>query len=250
MSGEILLSVDALSVRFGGISAIDSVSFDVHVGEVVAIVGPNGAGKSTLLSAIMRMVGWNGGDVRIRGQSLAKHSSDQVARSGIALVPEGRQIFADLTVHENLRLGMVARRSREGATEALEEVAQMFPIIHEFRDRPAGLLSGGQQQQLAIARALVADPDLLLLDEPSLGLAPIVIETVFASLDTIRAAGRTIVIVEQRAQRTIAFADRSFVLADGRIRAELGPSDADNTGLLRAAYFGADTSSNHTAGHQ
>ncbi len=249
MSGEALLSVDALSVRFGGIPAVDSVSFDVKSGEVVAIVGPNGAGKSTLLSAIMRMVGWNGGDVTFRGQSLAKRSSDQVARSGVALVPEGRQIFADLTVHENLRLGMVARRSREGAKEALDEVIQMFPIIHEFRDRPAGLLSGGQQQQLAIARALVADPDLLLLDEPSLGLAPIVIETVFASLDTIRAAGRTIVIVEQRAQRTIAFADRSFVLADGRIRAELRPSDANNTDLLRAAYFGADTSPNHTAVH-
>jgi branched-chain amino acid transport system ATP-binding protein len=233
-----LLELSSLHVRYGAVPALHDVSFVVPVGEVVGVVGPNGAGKTTLLSAIMRMIGWS------RGESLAKRSSDQVARLGIALVPEGRQIFADLTVDENLRLGMVARRSRQGLAGDLDHVFELFPVVGDFRDRPAGLLSGGQQQQLAIARALLADPDLLVLDEPSLGLAPAVIDAVFSSLAAVRRSGRTIVIVEQRAQRTIAFADRTYVLAGGRIRAELGPHDADNSELLRAAYFGTDDVTN------
>ncbi|MDP9465196.1 MAG: ABC transporter ATP-binding protein [Actinomycetota bacterium] len=245
MTEPALLELSSLRVRYGAVPALHDVSFAVRAGEVVGVVGPNGAGKSTMLSAIMRVVGWSAGDIRFRGESLARCSSDQVARLGIALVPEGRQIFADLTVDENLRLGMVARRSRDGASDDLGSVFELFPVVGDFRDRPAGLLSGGQQQQLAIARALLADPDLLLLDEPSLGLAPTVIDAVFSSLDAVRRAGRTIVIVEQRAQRTIAFADRTYVLADGRIRAELGPDGADNGELLRAAYFGTDDGSDH-----
>ncbi|MEP7115145.1 MAG: ABC transporter ATP-binding protein, partial [Ilumatobacteraceae bacterium] len=237
-----LLELNGLHVRYGAVPALHDVSLTVRSGEVVGIVGPNGAGKSTMLSAIMRMEGWASGDVAFRGQSLAKRSSDQVARLGIALVPEGRQIFANLTVDENLRLGMVARRTRVGASDDLANVFDLFPVVGEFLHRPAGLLSGGQQQQLAIARALLADPDLLLLDEPSLGLAPTVIDAVFSSLDTIRRAGRTIMIVEQRARRTIGFADRTYVLADGRIRSELDRKDADNNELLRAAYFGAGAS--------
>jgi branched-chain amino acid transport system ATP-binding protein len=235
-----LLELSNLRVRYGAVPALHDVSFAVGAGEVVGVVGPNGAGKTTMLSAIMRMVGWSGGDVRFRGESLARRSPDQVARLGIALVPEGRQIFPDLTVGENLRLGMIARRSRDGVARDLDNVTDLFPVVGDFRDRPAGLLSGGQQQQLAIARALLADPDLLVLDEPSLGLAPPVIDAVFAALAAIRRAGRTIVIVEQRAQRTIAFADRTYVLADGRIRAEVGPEDAANGELLRASYFGVD----------
>jgi branched-chain amino acid transport system ATP-binding protein len=130
----------------------------------------------------------------------------------------------------------------------LDNVFELFPVVGDFRNRPAGLLSGGQQQQLAIARALLADPDLLVLDEPSLGLAPAVIDAVFSSLDRVRRAGRTIVIVEQRAQRTIAFADRTYVLADGRIRAELGPADAGNGELLRASYFGVEGGTNQHHG--
>ena len=240
MTEPALLEVSSLSVRYGAVPALRDVSFAVRAGEVVGVVGPNGAGKTTMLSAIMRMVGWSSGDVRFRGQSLARRSPDQVARLGIGLVPEGRQIFSDLTVGENLRLGMVARRSRNDVQRDLDSVIELFPVVGDFRDRPAGLLSGGQQQQLAIARALLADPDLLVLDEPSLGLAPTVIDVVFAALDSIRRAGRTIVIVEQRAQRTIAFADRTYVLADGRIRAEVGPDDAGNGELLRASYFGVD----------
>ncbi len=238
-----LLSISNLTVRYGSVAALRDITFAVDQGEAVAIVGPNGAGKSTLLAAIMRMVGWAAGDVSWRGQSLTGRRSDQVARGGIALVPEGRQIFADLTVNENLRLGLVARPDRGTSAIAFDEVHRLFPIVEQFSDRPAGLLSGGQQQQLAIARALVADPQLLLLDEPSLGLAPTVIDAVFEALDVVRASGRTILLVEQRAQRAIAFAERTLVLAGGRIRSTIGPGDAANAELLRSAYFGAAESS-------
>jgi branched-chain amino acid transport system ATP-binding protein len=238
-----LLQVSDLTVRYGRVAALRDITFEVNQGEAVAIVGPNGAGKSTLLAAIMRMVGWSSGDVNWQGRSLAGSRSDQVARGGIALVPEGRQIFANLTVRENLRLGLVARPDRSSAAvaAAFDEVHRMFPIINEFSERPAGLMSGGQQQQLAIARALVADPQLLLLDEPSLGLAPTVIDAVFEALDVVRASGRTILLVEQRAQRAIAFADRTLVLAGGQVRSTIGPRDATNAELLRRAYFGAES---------
>lgn len=237
-----LLRVSDLTVRYGRVAALRDITFDVNQGEAVAIVGPNGAGKSTLLAAIMRMVGWSSGDVSWQGKSLANRRSDQVARGGIALVPEGRQIFANLTVNENLRLGLVARPDRSTAAAAFDEVHRLFPIVKEFSERPAGLLSGGQQQQLAVARALVADPQLLLLDEPSLGLAPTVIDAVFEALDVVRASGRTILLVEQRAQRAIKFADRTLVLAGGRVRSTIGPEDAANAELLRSAYFGAGES--------
>jgi branched-chain amino acid transport system ATP-binding protein len=235
---DVLLEVDGLSVNYRSVPALRDVSMSVRRGEVVAVVGPNGAGKSTLLDAVMRLVGYAAGDIRLGGRSLATMQTEDVARSGVALVPEGRQIFADLSVDENLRLGLVARRRKAGLAEMLDHIYTLFPIVHEFRDRASGLLSGGQQQQLAIARALVADPDLLLLDEPSLGLAPTIIDAVFTSLDAVRGQGRTIVLVEQRAQRAIAFADRTYVLADGAIRDELLPADAADTVRLRSAYFG------------
>ncbi len=151
-------------------------------GEIVGLIGPNGAGKSTLLHAIMGLVPARQGEIRLSGTPLLGLSPERVARSGVALVPEGRRIFAGLTVEENLRLGLAARRSREGAEEDIEAVYELFPVVSEFRRRPAGVLSGGQQQQLAIGRALVARPDLLLLDEPSLGLAPKIVDIVFEAL--------------------------------------------------------------------
>ena len=154
------------------------------------------------------------------------------------MVPEGRRIFAELTVEENLRLGLSGRRSKAGADEAVERVQELFPIIRETRRRHAGLLSGGQQQQLAIGRALVADPNVLLLDEPSLGLAPTVVDKVFEALGAIRAQGVTILLVEQRAQRTVAFADRTYVISNGELRLTLGPQDAGDTRRMVEAYFG------------
>jgi branched-chain amino acid transport system ATP-binding protein len=231
------LSIDALDVRYGGVQAVRGLSFDVQPGEIVGLIGANGAGKSSTLHAIMGVAPITGGNVRLGRDSLRGRRPEDIARSGIALVPEGRRIFAELTVEENLRLGLAARRTR-GNTDALfRSVFELFPIVEQFRRRQAGALSGGQQQQLAIARALVAEPDVLLLDEPSLGLAPTVVDVVFAALATIRDRGLAVLLVEQRAQRTVAAADRCHVLANGELRLTLGPEDANDTDAMVAAYF-------------
>ena len=232
------LVVESLDVRYGAVSAVRGLSLEVHAGELVGLIGPNGAGKSSTLHAIMGAAPIAGGDVRLGDRSLVGMRPEDVARSGVALVPEGRRIFGELTVAENLTLGLAGRRSRTGTQAALERVNDLFPVVHEFRARPAGALSGGQQQQLAIARALVAEPDVLLLDEPSLGLAPRIVDSVFETLDTIRAGGHVaVLLVEQRAQRTIALADRSYVIANGELRLTLGPEDAADTDRLVQAYL-------------
>jgi branched-chain amino acid transport system ATP-binding protein len=230
-----VLAVDRLSVRYGAVDAVRSISLEVKPGEIVGLIGPNGAGKSSTLRAIMGAAPIAGGDVRLGGVSLVGRSSEDVARSGVALVPEGRRIFGELTVEENLRLGLAARRDR--ANGALDAAFELFPVLQEFRRRSAGALSGGQQQQLAIARALVAEPDVLMLDEPSLGLAPRVVDVVFETLAGIRERGLAVLLVEQRAQRTVALADRSHVLAHGDLQLTLGPGDAADTERLIAAYM-------------
>jgi len=230
------LTVEKLSVRYGAVEALRGLSLEVRSGEIVGLIGPNGAGKSSTLHAIMGGAPVAGGDIRLDGASLLGRRSEDVARRGIALVPEGRRIFGELTVEENLRLGLAARRSR-GNGSSLAGAYDTFPVLHEFRGRQAGLLSGGQQQQLAIGRALVADPDVLLLDEPSLGLAPKLVDIVFEALTRIRDAGLAVLLVEQRAQRTVALADRSYVLANGELRLTLGPKDAADTDRLVAAYL-------------
>jgi branched-chain amino acid transport system ATP-binding protein len=180
------------------------------------------------------------GDIRLAGRSIRGRRPEQIARDGVALVPEGRRIYAELTVEENLRLGLAARASRSGAAEAVEQVYKLFPVVRESRRRAAGHLSGGQQQQLAIARGLVAEPEVLLLDEPSLGLAPTVVDTVFEALTAIRDQGVSILLVEQRAQRTVALADRTYVVSNGELRMTLTPRDADDTERMVAAYFGSE----------
>jgi branched-chain amino acid transport system ATP-binding protein len=231
------LTLEALDVRYGGVQAVRGLSFEVAPGEIVGLIGANGAGKSSTLHAIMGVAPIVGGDVRLGGVSLRGRRPEDIARSGIALVPEGRRIFAELTVEENLRLGLAARRSRGPADGVLKGVYELFPIVEEFRARTAGALSGGQQQQLAIARALVAEPDVLMLDEPSLGLAPAVVDIVFDALAAIRERGLAVLLVEQRAQRTVAAADRSHVLSNGELRLTLGPESAGDTETLVAAYF-------------
>jgi branched-chain amino acid transport system ATP-binding protein len=233
----VTLRVEGLSVRYGGVQAVRDLSFTVGPGELVGLIGANGAGKSSTLHAIMGVVPPAGGEVSLDGRSLRGRHPEDVARSGIALVPEGRRIFAELSVEENLRLGLAARRSRGDVAAALRSVYELFPIVEEFRRRQAGVLSGGQQQQLAIARALVAEPDVLLLDEPSLGLAPAIVDVVFAALTAIRDRGLAVLLVEQRAQRTVALADRSHVLAKGELRLTLSPKDANDTEALVAAYL-------------
>ena len=178
-----------------------------------------------------------GPNVRVKGTSVVGRRPEDVARRGVALVPEGRRIFADLTVEENLRLGLAGRRTGDGAAADFERVYALFPVIRDSRRRKAGALSGGQQQQLAIARALVADPEVLLLDEPSLGLAPRVVDLVFEVLSSIRDRGLAVLLVEQRAQRTVALADRSHVLSNGELRLTLGPESAGDTEALVSAYL-------------
>jgi branched-chain amino acid transport system ATP-binding protein len=234
---EPLLAVDGLEVRYGAVPAVRELSFDVGRGEIVGLIGPNGAGKTTTLHAIMGVVPIAVGDIRYDGSSLRGRSTEAIARSGVTLVPEGRHIFAGLTVEENLRLGLAGRRRRDGLDRDLAWIYKLFPVVRESRGRSAGTLSGGQQQQLAIARALLADPELLLLDEPSLGLAPRVVEAVFAALGEIRERGVTILLVEQRAQLTAAFADRTHVLANSELRLTIGPGEAFDTERLAAAYL-------------
>ena len=231
-----LLELEDVELRHGSVPAVRGLSLEVRRGEIVGLIGPNGAGKSTTLHAVMGDVPVARGAIRIGGEASARRPPEAVARSGVALVPEGRRVFPSFTVEENLRLGLAARRDGRSA-EALAEAYELFPILGEFRGRPAGALSGGQQQQLAIGRALVAGPDLLLLDEPSLGLAPAVVDAVFDALAAIRERGVTVLLVEQRARRTVAFSDRTYVLANGELRATLGPEDASATDRLVAAYL-------------
>jgi branched-chain amino acid transport system ATP-binding protein len=230
---EPMLELVSIEVRYGAVPAVRGVSFRVAEGEIVGLIGPNGAGKSTTLHAITGLVPAHAGHIRVEGESIVGRPPERIAQSGVSLVPEGRRIYADFTVEENLRLGLAARRGQG----ALGEAYELFPMLREFRRRPAGALSGGQQQQLAIARALVAKPRLLLLDEPSLGLAPTLVAEVFETLARIREQGVTILLVEQRAERTVALADRTYVLANGELRTTLGPADAEDTDKLVAAYL-------------
>ena len=235
MSGS-ALAVEGLTVRHGAVEAVHGLSFEVAPGEIVGLIGPNGAGKSSTLHAVMGLVRPASGSVRLGGVELSGSRPEDVARSGIALVPEGRRIFADLTVEENLRLGLAGRRAGARAG-GLDAVYDLFPVVRETRRRAAGTLSGGQQQQLAIARALVAEPQVLLLDEPSLGLAPKVVDVVFEALTGIRDRGLAVLLVEQRAQRTVALAARTHVIANGRLRLTLTPDDAADTRTMVAAYL-------------
>jgi branched-chain amino acid transport system ATP-binding protein len=234
-----ILEIEGLEVRYGPVPAVRGIDLRVGSGEIVGVIGPNGAGKSSTLNAVMGAVPVHGGEVRLGGVAITGRRPEDIVRAGVALVPEGRHIFGGLTVEDNLNLGLVGRRDRNGHQEDLGWIAGLFPVVEEFRDRPAGALSGGQQQQLAIARALLAGPDVLLLDEPSLGLAPTVVETVWDALREIRERGVTIVLVEQRAQITVALADRTYVLTGGRVGATLTPADAGDRARLVAAYFGS-----------
>ena len=233
-----MLELRNLEIRYGAVPAVRNLSLEVGKGEIVGLIGANGAGKSTTLHAIMSLVPIYSGDIVLDGRSIRGRAPEAVARTGIALVPEGRRIYPQLTVDENLRLGLAGRRAPEGVEGDLVWVRELFPVVVEMRDRPAGTLSGGQQQQLAIARALVASPALLILDEPSLGLAPQIVDLVFQALAAIRERGVTVLLVEQRAQRTVAFADRSYVLANGELVETFSPKDAGDTERLIAAYLG------------
>ena len=235
---DAILELEGLEVAYDGVPAVRDLSLSVARGEIVGLIGPNGAGKSTTLHAVMGLVKAAGGDIRYSGRSIRGRAPEKIAQAGVALVPEGRRIYPQLTVDENLKLGFAAARRRGSRSKVLGEVRELFPVLERYRKRLGGGLSGGEQQQLAIGRALVAEPELILLDEPSLGLAPTVVDAVFAALARIRERGVTTLLVEQRAQRTVALSDRTYVLANGELRATFGPADAAATDRLVAAYFG------------
>jgi branched-chain amino acid transport system ATP-binding protein len=234
---EPLLELVEVEAWYGAVPVVRGVSLSVAAGEIVGLIGPNGAGKTTTLLAIMGAVPHLRGEIRLAGQPITGWAPEKTVTEGVALVPEGRHIYANLTVWENLRLGLAGRAARNGLDADLEWIHSLFPVVEQFRDRQAGALSGGQQQQLAIARALIAAPRVLLLDEPSLGLAPSVIDTVLGALTEIRGRDVAILLVEQRAQLIAGFADRTHVLNNGRIRMSLTPSEAQDTDRMIAAYL-------------
>jgi branched-chain amino acid transport system ATP-binding protein len=212
-----LLEVTDITVQYGKLRAVDGVTINVRESEVVAIIGPNGAGKSTLLAAISGLVAPSSGDVRFSGERITGETPDRIARRGVILVPEGRHIFGTLTVAENLRLGMTSRPDRDAAAGELGPLLDRFPALRTYYDSSSAKLSGGEQQQLAIARALLAKPRLLMLDEPSLGLAPLTVDLVFNALKELGDRGMTILLIEQNAMRAIELADRTYVLRAGRV---------------------------------
>jgi branched-chain amino acid transport system ATP-binding protein len=233
-----VLEVRNLTVRYGRIAAVEQLDLKVCEGELVGLVGPNGAGKSTALSAIVGLVPAASGDITFDGESIVGVSTERIVRRGIGVVLEGRRMFSTLTVGENLLLGRVAARARARSDAALDDVLDRFPILRDAFHDPAGRLSGGEQQQLAIARALLSKPRLLLLDEPSLGLAPVVVDVIFETLAELRRDGVTALLVEQNIRRTIELADRTYVLRSGRVALSGSRADLADIDELEGAYLG------------
>jgi branched-chain amino acid transport system ATP-binding protein len=212
-----LLELEATHVHYGAIHALKGISITVEEGQIVTLVGANGAGKSTTLRAISGLLKPSHGAIRYRGNSIAGRPPHEIVKLGISHVPEGRIVFANLSVADNLDLGAYLRRDRAGIAEDLKRVFRLFPRLEERRRQPSGTLSGGEQQMLAIGRALMARPKLLLMDEPSLGLAPLLVREIFAVIREIRGQGTTIVLVEQNARMALAVADRGYVLETGQV---------------------------------
>jgi branched-chain amino acid transport system ATP-binding protein len=236
-----MLSVRDLHVSYGGIRALKGVSLDVEQGEIVTIIGANGAGKSTLLNTISGFLKPGKGEVSFKGQHLGMKAA-KIVKAGICHVPEGRLIFANLTVEDNLRLGAYLRSDRRKIATDLERVYEIFPRLRERMKQLSGTLSGGEQQMLAMGRALMTDGDLVLLDEPSLGLAPLLVKTVFDIILEFRGLGKTILLVEQNAFKALHIADRAYVLEQGHIVKSGVAKDIAADPAVKAAYLGAKSS--------
>lgn len=232
-----LLEINNVSVAYGGIQALQGVSLHVEEGEIVTIIGANGAGKSSLLNAISSMVPYHEGEITYRGEPLPDQPYNVVAR-GIVQVPEGRQVFANLNVEENLRIGAYLRRDRDGIEQDLEHVYTRFPRLKERRQQYAGSLSGGEQQMLVIGRGLMARPGVLLLDEPSLGLAPLLVAEIFRIVNDINQEGTTLLLVEQNAKKALTVANRAYVLETGKIIREGSGTELLRDPSVQDAYLG------------
>ena len=238
MANPTLLEARHLAIAYGDATAVWDVSLDVDDGEIVSVIGPNGAGKSTLINCVAGLLRWRNGSLRVAGVDLATVPAHHVCRHGIALVPEGRRLFARMSVEENLDMGCYRGEARRARRDSLDRVYALFPILRERRRQFAGSLSGGQQQMVAIGRALMARPRLLLLDEPSLGLAPAVVDQVFETLRVIHAEGVAILLVEQNVARALELADRAYVLEQGRIVGAGTPAALLAQARIQEAYLG------------
>ncbi|MBP3648727.1 MAG: ABC transporter ATP-binding protein [Clostridia bacterium] len=232
-----LLKVDNLHVYYGSIHAIKGVSFEVNEGEIVTLIGANGAGKSTTLNTVAGLLKPRSGSILLHDQSIAGVPADKIVSKGMALCPEGRRVFLQMTVKENLEMGGFTRPANEIA-DSIEDVYQRFPRLKERYKQVAGTLSGGEQQMLAMGRALMSKPKLLMLDEPSMGLAPILVEQIFDIIKELHAAGTTILLVEQNAQMALSVADRAYVLETGTIVKEGPALELLNDDAVKNAYLG------------
>ena len=233
-----ILNVNNINVYYGAIHAIKGISFKVEEGEIVTLIGANGAGKSTTLNTISGLLRSKTGDISFMGSSISKMSPNKIVQSGLVMVPEGRRIFLGLTVEENLEMGAYTRPKAE-IKSSLEEVYELFPRLKERRTQIGGTLSGGEQQMLAMGRSLMAKPKLMMLDEPSMGLAPLLVDLIFEIIADLHKAGATILLVEQNAQAALSIADRAYVLETGKIVKTGRGRDMISDPDIKKAYLGA-----------
>lgn len=233
-----MLQVKDLSISYGAIQAVRHVDFEVKKGEIVTLIGANGAGKSTILKTISGIVKPQLGSIEYQNESLIGKKAPQIVAAGISQVPEGRHVFPAMTVMENLQLGSYLQKNRDQIDQRLQEIFEMFPILKERQHQDAATLSGGEQQMLVMARAMMANPELLLLDEPSMGLAPIYIQKVFDIIQKINAQGTTILLIEQNAHQALSIADRGYVIASGEIQLSGSGQTLLNDPKVKRAYLG------------
>jgi branched-chain amino acid transport system ATP-binding protein len=233
-----MLKIEDVHVYYGNIHALKGVSMDIQQGEIVTLIGANGAGKTTLLKTISGLLKPKSGKIECEGQSISGKKAQAIVKMGISHVPEGRRIFANMSVQENLELGAFLRKDKEGIRKDYEKVFQLFPRLKERRKQQAGTLSGGEQQMLAIGRALMARPKLLLLDEPSMGLAPLLVKTIFQIIQEINETGTTILLVEQNANMALSVADRAYVIETGRVVLSGTPDKLIESDQIKHAYLG------------
>jgi branched-chain amino acid transport system ATP-binding protein len=233
-----MLQINDINVYYGNIHALKGVSLEINQGEIVTLIGANGAGKSTLLKTISGLLKPKNGEILFEGKSVAGQVAQAIVKRGISQVPEGRRVFSNMTVEENLELGAYLRKDKQGIREDFEKVYQLFPRLHERRKQQSGTLSGGEQQMLAMGRALMARPRLLLLDEPSMGLAPLLVKTIFRIIEEINQTGTTILLVEQNANMALSIADRAYVIETGKIVASGSAEELNQSDQIRKAYLG------------
>jgi len=235
---DTLLKVKGLKVAYGGIQAVKGVDMDVREGELVSLIGSNGAGKTTTMKAITGTLAAQNGDIEYLGKSIQGQGPWDLVRQGLAMVPEGRGVFTRMSITENLQMGAFIRSDRAGIAEDIEKMFNLFPRLRERKDQLAGTLSGGEQQMLAMARALMGRPRVLLLDEPSMGLSPIMVDKIFEVVNDVHCQGMTVVLVEQNASRALAMANRGYVMDSGLITMSGPGQDLLNDPKVRAAYLG------------